>query len=690
MLKLFNVLTISNIQVFYSKGVRQVVLSEKVKSKKNTENDMNDALSAKPVSNPSAKNRTPSSTGKRNRGSMPSKSVHVATQSTAAGIPRDLLPTDNPISRNREIVAKINNINLVKSSNKMYGGYLNNALSANVPGYDDYNSIITDINVSLKNKNSVNDIISVYNSIFIGKLNCSFLAFGSYHEKSKCINLKLTSTSGSTYSSKIFLSETDNPVIECFNKASAVITDDNKFLNIPYLKNNSTIILPLISLNQTIGVMILGKGNQDCNLGLLSFIANYAALYLQNIELKEKANKYTNADTLTNLYNHRGFQEVLANELQLAKETETPLSVVMFDINNISKINRELGHAKGDEVIKLLAEKIKQNIRSNDKAGRYGGDEIAVILPNTTTADAKYLAEYITYTLSCCFVDDVGPVKVSVGISTYPDNSKDQEKLLILAEQAMYISQAKGYKEGMSAIISSTDFNFWDNAALNSFAEVIAKRHAQLGISFEDELVHKFNSEEIISQNHLIEMVTSLAGAIDAKDPYTKGHSTSVSRYAAALARAINLPEDDVQKITLGGLLHDVGKIGIPEAVLSKPGKLEPEEWEIMKQHPVIGAEKVLAPNEALSHLIPIVKYHHEHIDGSGYPEGLKGDVIPLSARIVAVADTYHALISDRPYRKGMPVEKACQILQEGAGKLWDADLVRHFIAIAPSLSTII
>ena len=134
--------------------------------------------------------------------------------------------------------------------------------------------------------------------------------------------------------------------------------------------------------------------------------------------------------------------------------------------------------------------------------------------------------------------------------------------------------------------------------------------------------------------------------------------------------------------------MHDVGKIGIPESVLSKPGKLEKDEWEIMKQHPVIGVEKVLAPNEALSHLIPIVKYHHEQMDGSGYPEGLKGNEIPLSARIVAVADTYHALISDRPYRKGMSVEKACEILQEGAGKQWDADLVRHFISIAPSLAT--
>ena len=636
------------------------------------------------VTNPVAKNSAP--TDKKKTPKTEKKNTVIQKQNAPA---RNTSPVDNPLTKNREIVARLNNINTVKTSNKMYGGYLSNALSSSHKTVD-YTEIIRDLNSSLQHKKTFNDLSTAIHNIFTEKLHCNFTAFGIYHEKSKCINLKLTNIMGSTYSSKIFLSETENPVIECFTSSSAVIQNNNNFLNIPYMNSSSTILLPLVSLNQTVGVMILGKEDEKYNIGILSFIANYAAMYMHNIDLLEKTNKYANTDTLTTLYNHRGFQEVLANEIQKSEETNTPLSIIMFDINNISKINRELGHAKGDEVIRLLAEKIKQNARSNDKAGRYGGDEIALILPNTNTNDAKYLAEYITYCLSCCFVDDVGPVKVSVGISTYPDNTKDQEKLLILAEQAMYISQAKGYKEGMSAIISSSDFNFWDDAALNSFAEVIAKRHAQLGINFEEELVHKFNNEEIISHNHLIEMVTSLAGAIDAKDPYTKGHSTSVSRYAEALARAINLPEEEVQKIRLGGLLHDVGKIGIPENVLRKPGRLEDDEWEIMKQHPVIGAEKVLAPNEALSHLIPIVKYHHEHIDGSGYPEHLKGEEIPLSARIVAVADTYHALISDRPYRKGMSVEKACEILQEGAGKLWDADLVRHFIAIAPSLSTII
>ena len=594
----------------------------------------------------------------------------------------------NPFAeKTNSIVAKINNFNTYRTNNRLYSGGITNPVATNnkIVNYAD---LLQELGGNFQKNGGLSDTFNAINKTFKEKMDCNFTAFGLFHEKSKCINLKLYTKRGETYSSKIFMSDTTNPVIECFNKSETVSRGDIKFLNIPYLQNSPALIIPMMSVSQCVGVMILGKESTDININLLELFANYLGMFMHNVELMAKTNKYANTDNLTSLYNHRGFQEILSSELQKAEDNKTSLSIVMLDVNNISKINRELGHAKGDEVIKLVGEKVKQNIRPSDSAGRYGGDEIAIIMPNTDTKEAKYLAEYITYCLSCCFVDDVGPVKVSVGISTYPECARNQEKLLILAEQAMYISQAKGYKEGMSAIISSSDYNFWDDVALSSFAEILTKRHAQIGINYEEELLHKFNNEQIKSQNHLMEMATSLAGAIDAKDPYTKDHSTSVSRYSEALARAINLPEEEVERIKLGALLHDVGKIGIPESVLKKPDKLLDDEWKIMKQHPVIGAEKVLEPNEALRDLIPIVKYHHERIDGLGYPEKLKGNQIPLAARIVSVADAYHALISDRPYRKGMPVEKACEILKMGAGTQWDADLVRHFISIAPSIST--
>lgn len=595
--------------------------------------------------------------------------------------------TSNPVNNNG-IIARINSLNTRTTANKMYGGYNQNPLTPF--SAIDYPDLIQSFNEVLKNKTNVNDFFYSIHNVLTNKLNCQFSAFGSYHTQSNYINLKLIDRIGGTYSSRIFASEAGNPIIECYQNKCSSVKNDSKFLNIPYLQNSPVAILPLISVNNCIGVMLIGDNNAKNNVDLFSLLSSHMGLFMHNGELLEKASENTNTDSLTMLSNHRGFQEVLSTELANAEAKSSNLSVIMLDINNISKINRELGHAKGDEVIKLVAEKVRQNIRSSDTAGRYGGDEIAIILPDTDTDEAKYIAEYLTYSLSCCFVDDVGPVKVAVGISTFPECTRDQEKLLIQAEQAMFISQSKGYKDGMSAIVSALDFNFWDDMALNSFAEVLTKRHSQLGINFEEELVHKFNNEQIVSQNHLLDMVTSLASAIDAKDTYTKGHSTSVSRYAEALARAINLPEVEVKRISLGALLHDVGKIGIPETVLRKPTHLSDEEWEIMKQHPVIGAEKVLMPNESLRDLIPIVKYHHEHWDGSGYPDKLKGEEIPFSARIVAIADSFHALISDRPYRKGLSVTKACEILKMGAGIQWDSSLVRQFIQIAPSLSTMV
>ncbi len=523
-------------------------------------------------------------------------------------------------------------------------------------------------------------------SIISQHIDSAFFAIGLFKEKSNCINLRLHDKIGNNFSTKVFLKDTDNPIVQAFQERTTKFVDKEDYLKLSYYKNYSTAILPLISINKCLGVLIIEDAHANQNIALYSLIAKHVALVTHNFELLEKSEEYVSTDSLTLLYNHRAFQEVLTNEISRAKINKQSLSVMMLDINNITKINRELGHAKGDEVIKLVAEKIRQNIREGDVAGRYGGDELAIILPNSSSEQAKYVAEYLTYSLSCCFIDEIGPIKVSVGVATYPDCTEDKEKLLILAEQAMYISKAKGYKDGMSAIISSSDFNFWDNIALKSYAEVVSKRHLQLGINFEEELLEKFNEDHDGSDSRIWEVATSLAGAIDAKDPYTKGHSTSVSKFSEALARAINLPEKEVERITLGALLHDVGKIGIPESVLKKEGPLSDDEWKIMKQHPVIGYEKVLLPNPSLRDLIPIVKYHHERIDGKGYPEGLSNGDIPLAAKIVAIADTYHALISDRPYRKGMNIEKAFSILEEGAGTQWDADLVRTFIQIAPSL----
>ncbi|MFN3420959.1 MAG: HD domain-containing phosphohydrolase [Armatimonadota bacterium] len=175
-------------------------------------------------------------------------------------------------------------------------------------------------------------------------------------------------------------------------------------------------------------------------------------------------------------------------------------------------------------------------------------------------------------------------------------------------------------------------------------------------------------------------VVRAMAVAVDAKSRWTSGHSIRVTRYAVELAQAIKLPESEIEKVNLSGLLHDLGKIGIPDAILDKPDKLSEEEWKVMKQHPIIGYEMLKDIWQFRGSVLDGVLYHHERIDGKGYPFGLRGEEIPLMGRLLAIADGFDAMTSDRPYRAGMSKEKALEVLTEFAGTQWDKELVKAFV----------
>jgi len=174
-------------------------------------------------------------------------------------------------------------------------------------------------------------------------------------------------------------------------------------------------------------------------------------------------------------------------------------------------------------------------------------------------------------------------------------------------------------------------------------------------------------------------IIIALAIAIDAKDPYARGHSVWVARYAAATAEALGLEPQEIKNILYAGLLHDIGKIGVSEQILHKPAALDVEEWRAVKAHPVIGAN-ILEPIPSLQEVVPLVRYHHERYDGTGYPQGLTGEEIPLGARILAVADAFEAMTSYRPYRHAMSPAQATAILKEGVSKQWGAEVVEAFL----------
>lgn len=601
----------------------------------------------------------------------------ITPQTTSKGI--NDTNFSNPIS-----MPKILPLTTRSSANKLYGGYTSKTAKNDI----DYAEIIASLNLILPEQSDSLHLFCDFHVHARQKLNLNYSALGLYNTSSNYINLKLIDKMNVSYNSKILLNDTQNPIVEAYKTKKTVITDNNDYLKLNYLPKSPTVIVPLCAFSECMGVAIFASDNYAQHVELYKLISNYYAVFYKNKQLLDLVDTNTDIDSLTALPNYKRLQETLTQEVNRHQEGDKPFAFCIIDIANISEINSELGHAKGDAIIKEVAKKIKLNIKSTHFAGRYGGDKIGIIMQETTQEEAKYMCEFLLYSLSCTMFDDLGQLKFSCGISMFPSSSNKQEQLVTLAEQALYMAKSKRSQSGQSEIVTTDDYNFWDNDALKCFAEVLTKKHANVGLNIEEELIKQFHSEEIVSNEHMLDVVLSLANTIDAKDTYTKGHSASVSRYSEALARAINLPANEVERIKLGALLHDIGKIGIPEHVLRKPTMLSDEEWQIMKQHPTIGSDKVLKPNKSLHDLIPMVKYHHEHIDGTGYPYGLKGDEIPLSARIVAIADAYHALISDRPYRKGLSVKKACEILKMGAGAQWDKELVRQFIIIAPSLAT--
>ena len=357
------------------------------------------------------------------------------------------------------------------SANKLYSagstrGHL--AKQANV-GFQEIMRLVND---AFLIKNDLAQLFYSLNSILVNKLQVNFTAMGLYNKHSNCVNIKLIDKIGSTYTTKTIMTDENNPVVKAVKTKKTVTTQDTGFLSSWYQTHSSTAIIPMMAIDECVGVYIVGNYHISATIEFCQLIANTLGLFAQTKNLLELVETNSDTDSLTGLANHKHLQEELHRQIQSCEHSGNVLSVLIVDVANISRINRDLGHARGDEVIKTVAQKIKQNIRNTDFAGRYGGDEIAVIMPNTSSDEAKYIAEYLSYVISCVYIDDVGPIKVSMGISTYPKSSESQEKLLVLAEQAMYISKGKSQESGNCKVITSEDYNFWDDEALKCFAEI--------------------------------------------------------------------------------------------------------------------------------------------------------------------------------------------------------------------------
>jgi diguanylate cyclase (GGDEF)-like protein/putative nucleotidyltransferase with HDIG domain len=352
-------------------------------------------------------------------------------------------------------------------------------------------------------------------------------------------------------------------------------------------------------------------------------------------------------DPLTGLINRRAFEELLELELERAVRAGRPMSVIVGDIDCFRSVNEQHGHAAGDAALQSVATNALKWKRRIDVAARVGGEEFALLLPETDERGAFIVAERLRRATHRSFGEDTVGVKFSFGVATAPAHGGDAGALLRAADHAIAAAKDLG---GDRTVIYSDEV-----------ARALAHAGGQAGSELQ------------------LATVIALAEALDIRDTGTGQHSHTVGRYAELMARELGLDEEQVERVQLAGVLHDIGKIGISDGVLSKPGPLDATEWQEMYTHPEIGARLLSRPEFA--DLREWILAHHERPDGLGYPRALSGEEIPLEARILAVADAYEAMTADRCYRPALGVEAARAELEAGAGTQFDATVVRALLS---------
>jgi diguanylate cyclase (GGDEF)-like protein/putative nucleotidyltransferase with HDIG domain len=353
-------------------------------------------------------------------------------------------------------------------------------------------------------------------------------------------------------------------------------------------------------------------------------------------------------DPLTGLSNRRGFRELLDLELERSRRGEGEMTVLVGDLDHFKEVNDRSGHHVGDAALRRVARALSEHKRQIDFAARVGGEEFALVLPNTTQDDAFVLAERLRCALRDEFAGDSVPLTISFGLATYPAHGETAASLLRAADEALYAAKESGRNRTV--------------------------RHSPVL----HELPGAGNGVRDIESERFLAVVLDLAEAVDLRFSGSARHSETVGRYAEMMARELGLPERRVSRVRLAGMLHDIGKVGVPDSILRKPGGLTEQELAVIRRHPELGAQILEHPS--LADVRAWVGAHHERPDGRGYPLGISGDALALEARIIAVADAYEAMTSDRSYRDSIGHTAARAELVQCADAQFDRRVVEAFL----------
>jgi diguanylate cyclase (GGDEF)-like protein/putative nucleotidyltransferase with HDIG domain len=457
----------------------------------------------------------------------------------------------------------------------------------------------------------------------------------------------------------------------------------------------SALSLPLKYGAETLGVLSLASFKERSfpaqDVLTLRTLADQLAVALSNARAYQAATEQAITDGLTQLKTHRYFMEALDSEWRRAPRAGHHFSLVMMDLDEFKPVNDRYGHLEGDRVLVAVARLIEARSRQSNVVARYGGDEFAILMPEGNVEQAEILAERLRTAMGADPYLASHGLTASFGISSFPVHGATPEEILRVADAGMYLAKhQKGNCVRVASTASEVGKGLWEHQLLEAYLGVAVKRMFATGPEAFNQYFQRFQQaaqkagDEGLS---LLDTVTALAFAIDAKDHYTQGHSQSVSRLAARIARQAGLTDDEIEEIRLAGILHDIGKIGVPETLLNKPSPLTADEFEIMKSHATLGW-KILEPLKvrSIERIRRMVRHHHERFSGGGYPDGLKGTDIPLGARIISIADSYDTMVSRRAYKNGVSVPEALAELRRSAGEHFDTALVDAFFQCLDAL----
>jgi diguanylate cyclase (GGDEF)-like protein/putative nucleotidyltransferase with HDIG domain len=361
--------------------------------------------------------------------------------------------------------------------------------------------------------------------------------------------------------------------------------------------------------------------------------------------LKVRLTEASRVDTLTGLISRRAFEELLSTELERSRRTGRPVAVIVGEIDGLGRVNAERGHQAGDAALQQVARDMTKWKRRIDSAGRLAGEKVGILLPETDEHGAYLVAERLRRAARRSFSVDALPLAISFGVASYPEHGEQFGVLMGAASRAVEIARELGRDR---SVVYCPD-------VARMLDEIPADNVPQLP------------------------RMMALAEELDIRDCGTTGHSETVGRYSEMIARELGFQPEHVERIRVAGVLHDVGKTGVSDRVVSKQGPLEPSEWRTIRTHPELGARLLAHPD--LEDLRAWVLAHHERPDGTGYPYGLIGEQIPLESRILAVADAYEAMTGDRSYRLSLGEEAAAGELRAGAGTQFDVRVVEVFLA---------